>query len=151
MIINFFCKNIIVNIFAIFQIPFDNEVLEVIFAFDPDKDADKIRNKLLIREDCIRTMRVCTRLLQIGARMHLNLHEIAKISTRKNIDEESILEHLVRDSIIQVCPLSSLFNLSIVWNVHKYTYFFFYFLPPVGIPNDGLHLLNEHKQIRAYS
>ncbi|CAA9987952.1 phosphatidylinositol 3-and 4-kinase, putative [Plasmodium knowlesi strain H] len=83
------------------KVPFDDEELEVIFTFDPDKDAEKIRNKLLIREDCIRTMRVCTRLLQIGARMHLNLHEIAKISTRKNIDEESVLEHLVRDSIVQ--------------------------------------------------
>ncbi|ANQ07931.1 Phosphatidylinositol 3-and 4-kinase [Plasmodium coatneyi] len=83
------------------KVPFDDEVLEVIFTFDPDKDAEKIRNKLLIREDCIRTMRVCTRLLQIGARMHLNLHEIAKISTRKSIDEESVLEHLVRDSIVQ--------------------------------------------------
>lgn len=47
-------------------------------------------------------MRVCTRLLQIGAKMHLTLYEIAKISTRKNIDEESILEHLVKDSITQV-------------------------------------------------
>ncbi|KJP89683.1 hypothetical protein AK88_00643 [Plasmodium fragile] len=83
------------------KVPFDDEELEVIFTFDPDKDAEKIRNKLLIREDCIRTMRVCTRLLQIGARMHLNLHEIAKISTRKSIDEESVLEHLVRDSIVQ--------------------------------------------------
>ncbi|VWU52656.1 phosphatidylinositol 3- and 4-kinase, putative, partial [Hepatocystis sp. ex Piliocolobus tephrosceles] len=83
------------------KVPFDNEELEVIFTFDPDKDAEKIRNKLVIREDCIRTMRVCTRLLQIGARMHLNLHEIAKISTRQNFDIESILENLVRDSIVQ--------------------------------------------------
>ncbi|CRG99816.1 phosphatidylinositol 3-and 4-kinase, putative [Plasmodium relictum] len=83
------------------KVPFDDEELHVIFTFDPDKDAEKIRKKLLIREDCIRTMRVCTRLLQIGARMHLNLYEIAKISTRKNIDDESILEHLVKDSIIQ--------------------------------------------------
>ncbi|KAF8817960.1 phosphatidylinositol 3- and 4-kinase [Cardiosporidium cionae] len=82
------------------KIPFDRIELYTIFSLDPDKDAERLKRKLFIRDECLRTMRVSTRLLQCGAEMHLNLCQLAEISCRENIDEPSPLEKLVKEAIV---------------------------------------------------
>ncbi|KAK1933084.1 phosphatidylinositol 3-and 4-kinase family protein [Babesia divergens] len=83
------------------EIPFGKNELKLIFAYDPDKDAERLRKRLLIRPECLRTMRVTVRLLQIGASMHLNLKQIATIVCRTDIDIPSDLEIIIKKAIEQ--------------------------------------------------
>lgn len=83
------------------EIPFGKNELDLIFAFDPDKDAERLRKRLLIRPECLRTMRVTVRLLQIGASMHLNLKQIARIACRNDMDTPSDLENMIKKAIEQ--------------------------------------------------
>ncbi|ORM40146.1 Phosphatidylinositol 4-kinase gamma 7 [Babesia sp. Xinjiang] len=81
------------------ELPFSKNELKLIFAYDPDKDADRLRKRLLIRPECLRTMRVSVRLLQIGAQMHLNLKQIARIVCRSDVDTPSDLELMIKKAV----------------------------------------------------
>ncbi|GFE53292.1 phosphatidylinositol 3-and 4- [Babesia ovis] len=83
------------------EIPFGKNELKLILAYNPDKDAERLRKRLLIRPECLRTMRVSVRLLQIGAVMHLNLKQIARILCRNDMDEPSDLEKMIKKAIEQ--------------------------------------------------
>ncbi|GBE58915.1 hypothetical protein BOVATA_004080 [Babesia ovata] len=83
------------------EIPFAKNELKLIFAYDPDKDAERLRKRLLIRPECLRTMRVSVRLLQIGALMHLNLKQIARIVCRSDMDTPSDLETMIKKAVEQ--------------------------------------------------
>lgn len=84
------------------KMPFSETELRYIFSLDSDRDAWKLRRKLDIREECLRTMRVSTRLLQIGAKMHLNLQQIASLAVRKDdLESPSIMERAVKTALIQ--------------------------------------------------
>ncbi|GIX61011.1 phosphatidylinositol 3-and 4-kinase, putative [Babesia caballi] len=83
------------------EVPFGSNELKLIFAFDPDKDAERLRKRLLIRAECLRTMRVSVRLLQIGAIMHLNLKQIARIVCRSDMDVPSDLETIIKKAVEQ--------------------------------------------------
>ncbi|KAK2194421.1 bifunctional Phosphatidylinositol 4-kinase gamma 1-8/Phosphatidylinositol 3--4-kinase [Babesia duncani] len=80
-------------------LPFYKSELDLIYALDPDKDAERLHKRLLIRTECLRTMRVTVRLLQIGSSMHLNLRQIAKMALRHDLDVPSELECLVKTAI----------------------------------------------------
>ncbi|EDO08235.1 phosphatidylinositol 3- and 4-kinase family protein [Babesia bovis T2Bo] len=83
------------------EIPFSKNELRLIFAYNPDKDAERLRKRLLIRPECLRTMRVSVRLLQIGAAMHLNLKQIARIMCRSDMDDPSDLECMIKRAVEQ--------------------------------------------------
>ncbi|KAK1444543.1 phosphatidylinositol 4-kinase gamma [Babesia gibsoni] len=83
------------------EVPFGKNELDLIYAYDPDKDAERLRKRLLIRPECLRTMRVTVRLLQIGASMHLNLKQIARIACRSDMDMPSELEIIIKKAIEQ--------------------------------------------------
>lgn len=83
------------------KLPFTESLLRVIFSFDADKDAERLRKKLFIRDECIRTMRVSTRLLQIGAYMKLNLNQIAEVQCRQDLEKLSALEIIVKSALAQ--------------------------------------------------
>eukprot|EP00921_Rhytidocystis_pertsovi_P001249 GHVQ01002121.1.p1 GENE.GHVQ01002121.1~~GHVQ01002121.1.p1 ORF type:complete len:1082 (+),score=164.66 GHVQ01002121.1:862-4107(+) len=84
------------------KVAFSEAAITTVLSFDSDKDAQRLKRKLFIRDECLRTLRVATRLLQIGVRMHLTLHQISEMSARGDIDEPSVLETLVKQAMRQV-------------------------------------------------
>eukprot|EP01066_Platyproteum_vivax_P017147 Platyproteum_vivax@DN7301_c0_g1_i3.p1 len=56
-----------------------------------------MRMHLLIREECVRTLRVTTRILQIGILLNLNLRQIAKVACHPDLNTASDLEKIVND------------------------------------------------------
>ncbi|AFZ81332.1 phosphatidylinositol 3- and 4-kinase domain-containing protein [Theileria equi strain WA] len=81
------------------EVPFSQDELDLIYSFDPDKDAERLKKHLHIRSECLRTMKVTVRLLQIAASMHLNLKQIAQIVCRNDIDTPSELEITIKIAI----------------------------------------------------
>eukprot|EP00922_Rhytidocystis_sp_ex-Travisia-forbesii_P054545 GHVS01080830.1.p1 GENE.GHVS01080830.1~~GHVS01080830.1.p1 ORF type:complete len:866 (+),score=182.46 GHVS01080830.1:581-3178(+) len=84
------------------QVPFSESTVRLILSYEPDRDAERLKRKLFIRDECLRTLRVATRLLQTGVRMHLTLRQISEMSSRSDIDEPSVLEDLVNQAMKQV-------------------------------------------------
>lgn len=78
------------------QEPYSESELRLIYSFDVDKDLERLSRRVALRDNCLRTLRLATKLLQICARHHLTVRETATIAVRDNFDEPSPLEHLVR-------------------------------------------------------
>jgi hypothetical protein len=75
--------------------PFSCQDLEKIESFDIEKDAQLLRG-LQMEEECITTMRICTLMLQIGAKAGFSLFEIgSKLQREGDCSIPSCLENLV--------------------------------------------------------
>jgi len=74
--------------------PFSEEFLKFIREIDVEKDADILRS-VGIEEESIRTMKISTYCLKIGAEFGLNLFEISSMVCRKK-NQPSELEELVK-------------------------------------------------------
>ncbi|UKK02789.2 hypothetical protein MACK_002886 [Theileria orientalis] len=81
--------------------PFSEEELAKIFSFNVDKDIERLKKYLHVRDECLRTMKVTTKFLQIAASMKLNLHQIATMIVRHDMDIPSELELIIKKSIEQ--------------------------------------------------
>ncbi|CBZ50223.1 hypothetical protein NCLIV_006980 [Neospora caninum Liverpool] len=81
------------------KMPFSEHDLALVYSFNAERDAERLRRRLLMRDDCLRTLRLSTRFLQQCVRHHLNLHQIATIAARADVDQPSTLELLVRTSL----------------------------------------------------
>jgi len=75
--------------------PLTEDDMDYIDQLDADADAAFIRNALSLAEDCLRTVRIGTLLLKLGAHEGLNLHEIGSLMIRPHHDERSVLEEEV--------------------------------------------------------
>ncbi|KAL8428127.1 hypothetical protein Efla_005830 [Eimeria flavescens] len=79
--------------------PYTESELRLIYSFDVDKDLERLTRRVALRDHCLRTLRLATKLLQICARHHLTVRETATIAVRDNFDIPSPLEHLIRRSL----------------------------------------------------
>lgn len=79
--------------------PYSESELRLIYSFDVDKDLERLSRRVALRDNCLRTLRLATKLLQICARHHLSVRETATIAVRDNFDIPSPLEHLIRRSL----------------------------------------------------
>lgn len=80
---------------AYLQEPYSESELRLIYSFDVDKDLERLSRRVALRDNCLRTLRLATKLLQICARHHLTVRETATIAVRDDFDIPSPLEHLV--------------------------------------------------------
>ncbi|OII75996.1 phosphatidylinositol 3- and 4-kinase family protein [Cryptosporidium andersoni] len=83
------------------NIPFSKTELRIIKYMDPDADAERLKRKLLIRDECLRSMRVSIRWLKLASSMHLNLHQIAQFLCREDLEIPSSMEQLIQISLQQ--------------------------------------------------
>eukprot|EP00339_Tiarina_fusa_P014327 CAMPEP_0117026216 /NCGR_PEP_ID=MMETSP0472-20121206/19299_1 /TAXON_ID=693140 ORGANISM="Tiarina fusus, Strain LIS" /NCGR_SAMPLE_ID=MMETSP0472 /ASSEMBLY_ACC=CAM_ASM_000603 /LENGTH=434 /DNA_ID=CAMNT_0004733169 /DNA_START=113 /DNA_END=1417 /DNA_ORIENTATION=- len=72
--------------------PFTEAELMYIDSLDAEDDASFIRHALSLAEDCLRSLRIGTLLLKLGAKAGLTLHDIGKMMIRAHPDERSRLE-----------------------------------------------------------
>eukprot|EP00745_Piridium_sociabile_P043733 TRINITY_DN89976_c3_g1_i2.p1 TRINITY_DN89976_c3_g1~~TRINITY_DN89976_c3_g1_i2.p1 ORF type:complete len:813 (-),score=88.87 TRINITY_DN89976_c3_g1_i2:139-2577(-) len=80
--------------------PIGAEELEFIRLLNPEKDAKRLQRKLGIREECLRTLRVTTRLLKIGTLDYrLTLRQVGEILCRDDLDKPSHLERIVKRAL----------------------------------------------------
>ncbi|CAD8095628.1 unnamed protein product [Paramecium primaurelia] len=63
---------------------------------DPDKDIQMIKEKVQLREICLRNVKIATMLLKIGAAADLTIHDIAEMLYREDPDELSPIEKAVQ-------------------------------------------------------
>lgn len=80
------------------KVPFDSECKEFIRKFDVEHFAELLESKIQVRSECLLNMKITTRLLQKCAAVGMNLHQIAKIISRDNLDAPSLLEIIVSQS-----------------------------------------------------
>ncbi|KAF7458407.1 Phosphatidylinositol 3- and 4-kinase family protein [Cryptosporidium felis] len=83
------------------KIPFSRSELKIISYMDPDADAERLKRKLLIRSECLRSMRVSVRWLKLASTMHLNLFQIASLICREDLEIPSSIEILIQRSLQQ--------------------------------------------------
>ncbi|KAH8740116.1 hypothetical protein FG386_001777 [Cryptosporidium ryanae] len=81
------------------KIPFNRSELKVIKHMNPDADAERLKRKLLIRSECLRSMQVSVRWLKLAASMHLNLFQIAGFLCREDLEIPSFMEQLIQLSL----------------------------------------------------
>ncbi|KAK6588454.1 hypothetical protein RS030_4690 [Cryptosporidium xiaoi] len=81
------------------KIPFNKSELKVIKHMNPDVDAERLKRKLLIRSECLRSMQVSVRWLKLATSMHLNLFQIASFLCREDLDIPSYMEQLIQLSL----------------------------------------------------
>jgi hypothetical protein len=81
------------------KVQFSPDMLQYIASLDVKSDVDILRRKLSIREESLRIMEICGRVLQTGAAAGLNLHQIGKIISRDNLDAPSLLEITVEQAL----------------------------------------------------
>ncbi|KAL8446785.1 hypothetical protein Emag_004546 [Eimeria magna] len=74
--------------------PYTESELRLIYSFDVDKDLERLTRRVALRDNCLRTLRLATKLLQICARHHLTVRQTATIAVRDNFDIPSPLEHI---------------------------------------------------------
>jgi len=79
------------------KIPFDPETRSYIHHINVDEDA-ALLEKLGIRPECIRTMKISSTLLKKGTAAGLTLYEIGSIACRTIIDQPSTLERLLEQA-----------------------------------------------------
>jgi len=90
------------------KVPFSEETLQFINTIDVEEDA-KVLRAHGISEECVRTMKVSTLLLKIGASHNLNLFQIASLVCEGNAQSlESELALLVAKTE-SLCTDASLF------------------------------------------
>jgi len=75
------------------KLPFDAETRSYIRHINVNEDA-ALLEKLGVRPDCIRTMKISSTLLKKGAAAGLTLHEIANMACRTIFDQPSALERM---------------------------------------------------------
>jgi hypothetical protein len=75
------------------KLPFDAETRSYIRHINVNEDA-ALLEKLAIRSDCIRTMKISSTLLKKGAAAGLTLYEIGSMACRTVIDQPSVLEKM---------------------------------------------------------
>jgi len=75
------------------KMPFDNKTKQYIQLINVDEDAQLLA-KLGIREECIKTMRICTTLLKKGVAAGLTLYDIGSFSSRTVPEQPCMLEVL---------------------------------------------------------
>jgi len=72
------------------KVPFSEEMRREILAIDPDSVEAALRKRVpLLRPGCLRTLRTCTRLLQIGVEAGLTAHDIGALMIRPDEDPDS--------------------------------------------------------------
>jgi hypothetical protein len=76
--------------------PFDAHVLQYIDELDVEEDVRLLKSKLPIRDESLRTLRVCTMLLKQAAKQGFTLYEIASMMCRMNPSTPCMLEKLVQ-------------------------------------------------------
>jgi len=81
------------------KVQFSPDVLKYIAGLDVQSDVNLLRKKLSIREESLRIMEICGRVLQMGAAAGLNLHQIGKIISRDKLDAPSLLEITVEQAM----------------------------------------------------
>jgi hypothetical protein len=81
------------------------ETLQYIKSLDERSDTRMLRDKLGLREQCLRTFRVANMLLKRGAAAGLTLFEIASIAARQDMDLPSRLEQLVESAMLSAQDL----------------------------------------------
>ncbi|KAH7650105.1 hypothetical protein FG379_003185 [Cryptosporidium bovis] len=81
------------------KIPFNKSELKVIKHMNPDVDAERLKRKLLIRSECLRSMQVSVRWLKLATSMHLNLFQIASFLCREDLEIPSYMEQLIQLSL----------------------------------------------------
>ena len=74
--------------------PLVPELKQFVLSLDVKKDIDELRQRLTIREECLKVMRISGMLLQKGVSADLTMYEIGSLSCRQNIDTPSQLEVL---------------------------------------------------------
>jgi hypothetical protein len=72
--------------------PFDEETARHIESIDIEADIAMLYNKLYIRPECLRVMRISSTLLKKAVKYGLTLYDIGDAVCRKNLDEPSALE-----------------------------------------------------------
>ncbi|CAD8163780.1 unnamed protein product [Paramecium pentaurelia] len=72
--------------------PFTQEEKCFIEKIDPIKDIQILREKVKLREICLRNARISTTLLKLGAQSDLTIHDISEILYREDPDELSPIE-----------------------------------------------------------
>lgn len=82
------------------KIPFSQDILDYIFKLDIRKDIQILRNKLSIREGCLRLMEICHNVLLEGAKAGLTLFEIGSIISRDKLCVPSLLEITIAQATV---------------------------------------------------
>lgn len=78
------------------KVPFDDETKDYIMRIDIDKDAAMLE-RLGIRKECIKTMKITTTLLKKAVLHNKTLYEIGRMICKNN-DETSILENICKNA-----------------------------------------------------
>jgi len=78
------------------KVPFDDETKDYVMRIDIEKDA-ALLERLGIRKECIKTMRITTTLLKKAVLQNKTLYDIGRIICKNN-DEPSILENMWKNA-----------------------------------------------------
>jgi len=98
------------------KIPFDADTRCYIRHINVDEDA-ALLEKLSIRPECIRTMKISSTLLKKGAAAGLSLYEIASMASRTIIDQPSPLERIFEQAVIETEHQSEASLLQKLWRL----------------------------------
>jgi len=98
------------------KIPFDADTRCYIRHINVEEDA-ALLEKLSIRPECIRTMKISSTLLKKGAAAGLSLYEIASMASRIVIDQPSPLERIFEQAIIETEHQSEASLLQKLWRL----------------------------------
>jgi len=98
------------------KLPFDPETRCYIRHINVEEDA-VLLEKLGIRSDCIRTMKISSTLLKKGAAAGLTLYDIASIASRTDIDQPSILERMFEQAAKEIQPTDEVALLQNLWRL----------------------------------
>jgi hypothetical protein len=98
------------------KIPFDADTRCYIRHINVEEDA-ALLEKLSIRPECIRTMKISSTLLKKGAAAGLSLYEIASMASRTVIDQPSPLERIFEQAIIETEHQSEDSLLQTLWRL----------------------------------
>lgn len=77
------------------KVPFSEEELEYIELLDIDSETELLHAALGLPDDILRTLRIGTTLLKLGARAGLTLHDIGSMMIREHPDIRSPLEEVI--------------------------------------------------------
>jgi len=98
------------------KIPFDPDTRCYIRHINVEEDA-ALLEKLSIRPECIRTMKISSTLLKKGAAAGLSLYEIASMASRTVIDQPSPLERIFEQAVNETGNQSEATLLQNMWRL----------------------------------
>jgi len=96
------------------KLPFDAETRSYIHHINVDEDA-ALLEKLGVRAECIRTMKISSTLLKKGMASGLTLYEIGSMACRTVIDQPSILERIFEKATRETQDDATLFRVLERW------------------------------------